>query len=433
MAAALSGLHFNYIALASIAASLIAVDGPLLQRASSVVSVDVQTSTPISAQIASLPPDRYYTGYVTNVQSTNDTSILTPDFARVMQAYINRSPMTSALAGCQGSCTAAIRGLGVFAQCSSNTTSIAYGSVTSTESLILANSSDDTVNNTGNTAFDIQFDMGWAQIGDASSIVDHKDRTAGIQMTVSYVVIAEKDTCAGSLTVNTCSLKPAIIEYPVVINNGVMTFSSTASPNYTVIAPLFIPDLPTNSGVFLGGIQLAASNILGSSASVNHGGAGITMTGSLASQYIDINGTGWADEDLIQNSCVIAFRDPTSDLLAIMNEIFFRTAISIANSSGTVQEVVATRTSAETVFKSHYRYLVVAVAISLVCVLVVAPTFWGWWELDWDVALDPITTANAFNAPLLRGEVRYRDTKDILHHVGGMRVVYRGQGFEQML
>jgi hypothetical protein len=56
-------------------------------------------------------------------------------------------------------------------------------------------------------------------------------------------------------------------------------------------------------------------------------------------------------------------------------------------------------TSNINVFHSEYRYLVGSSLLSAMFVLLVAPIFWGWWELGRSVTLNPIEIAKAFDAP----------------------------------
>lgn len=39
--------------------------------------------------------------------------------------------------------------------------------------------------------------------------------------------------------------------------------------------------------------------------------------------------------------------------------------------------------------------------VEVVCILFVAPTYWGWWKLGRDMSFSPLEIAKAFRAPVL--------------------------------
>lgn len=62
------------------------------------------------------------------------------------------------------------------------------------------------------------------------------------------------------------------------------------------------------------------------------------------------------------------------------------------------------------------------IAATTLLVVLVAPTFAGWWELGRPVSLDPVETAKAFDAPLLRGPGSNAAIGDLVRIVGGRRL-----------
>lgn len=87
-------------------------------------------------------------------------------------------------------------------------------------------------------------------------------------------------------------------------------------------------------------------------------------------------------------------------MLASARELMFRTAIAAANSSD-VQTVSAVQTGQQAVYESHYLYLGLAVLVTALGIIFVAPTFHGYWILGRTVSMSPIETAKALNAPML--------------------------------
>ncbi|KAI9808889.1 MAG: hypothetical protein M1827_007164 [Pycnora praestabilis] len=416
-ASVFAGTHFNVVALASIAATLIVVDGPLFQRASTVVNQNVTTSVSLSAQVAQTFPTEYYTGIVTG--RVTQVSVMAPDFAQVIQDFSLRTPMKPDISGCQGTCFTTIRAMGLSANCSVNVTSIDYGAELNEQPLPNGSFPEDFFDAHTTFAVDVSNEfLGGYDAADNTS--------ATILMTITYSnTTGNGDSCPGDLLINTCDLAPAIVEYPIMIHNGTVTLQSTENPKYAVASLETVAD--TGHGeVHLGGIQLAAYNQYASTASVAFGGGVgwiVEMMGSLPSQYVELDASNWQD-----TGCNYTFQDPTNDLLASMNEIMFRTAISAANypnqTSPKNQTLPATQILSETVFQSHFRFLGGAMAVMFVVVCIISITFYGWWELGRNVTLDPIVTAKAFNAPLLYGSTSNASVKQLLRDVGNREVKY---------
>jgi hypothetical protein len=82
------------------------------------------------------------------------------------------------------------------------------------------------------------------------------------------------------------------------------------------------------------------------------------------------------------------------------------------------------------VFKTHWEFVAVGVAVTLLGWAAVLPLYYGWWRLGRNVTLSPLETAVAFDAPLLRGAVPSNASAEhIVHRVGGVKVRY---GVEKM-
>lgn len=122
-------------------------------------------------------------------------------------------------------------------------------------------------------------------------------------------------------------------------------------------------------------------------------------------------------------TCDMYWTDPTPDIIAGIRELGFRTAIAATNST-TEQTVLATEIANVQVYVSHYRYLAGALVVMLLGIVLVFPTFLGWWQLGRKMSLSPIEIAKAFNAPLLEGCRSNSKMKIILEEVGGLEVVY---------
>lgn len=76
------------------------------------------------------------------------------------------------------------------------------------------------------------------------------------------------------------------------------------------------------------------------------------------------------------------------------------------------------------VYKIEYSYLFTSTAITLSLVVLIMPTFVGWWELGRSVTLNPIETAKAFEAPLLSGPGSNAPLKELISDAGRHRIKY---------
>lgn len=89
------------------------------------------------------------------------------------------------------------------------------------------------------------------------------------------------------------------------------------------------------------------------------------------------------------------------DMINAMREIAFRTSIAAASNTSpakSVQSVPSKGTTSQIVYMTNYRFTIIAAAVSLLGILTVIPTFWGWWEDGREVGVSPLEIAKAFDA-----------------------------------
>lgn len=106
--ALLAGRNFNALALACLCATFVAIDGPLLQRASSVKLVT--PNTPLSLEVSVSPElPAYWSGGVIFNQFLNSTYTWTSNaFQNVVDGFIASRTIPGAVTGCPGTCNATI-------------------------------------------------------------------------------------------------------------------------------------------------------------------------------------------------------------------------------------------------------------------------------------------------------------------------------------
>ena len=98
----------------------------------------------------------------------------------------------------------------------------------------------------------------------------------------------------------------------------------------------------------------------------------MVIVGPLGNQFVVRDD----DSDYV-GTCNIQFKDPTSNLLANARELLFRTVMAAANSSN-IQHIPASQVQTVAMYQSHYLYLFLLNAFTLLAVIFVVPTFFGY-------------------------------------------------------
>lgn len=414
---------FNVITLASIASVIIAVDNPLFQRALTISVQPFRKDIAISVPIAQQIPESY-TGMIQGYTSPV-LSGMTTIFEEVMKGYNSRAPMYLNNSGCgTGNCSGTIKAAGFAVDCSRITLPYDFGSI-----YVLPNGTE--VGSDYNGTFSAMANV--MKVTFSSNFTFDVREPSTINFTVAY---KDKSPCKSQLQVNHCTFRPATLKYPVNIENGTVTFSSSLSSlgttPETVVAVYSISEDNFVRGSTLGGFYLAASDLLTSEATiwqVDHIWT-LNISGTLAQDYVTSINSMTACED--------TWSDPTEEVISSLQEIMFRTALSASNDSspfyyysGVNASHVQTNQTMNTVevsllpaFQVHYGYLAAGVAVMIACVVPVASTFYGWWRIGRPISLSPIEIAKAFNAPLLQGKGSNCELDELLDFVGNRPVRY---------
>jgi hypothetical protein len=465
-AAVTSGRGFNLVSLATLVASAVVFDGPLLQRASTVVSKSATTNVNVTAPIAEELPYGY-TGYgIINSNFGPYSIVMNQTFAQVVNAYTTRAPITTAFTGCVGNCSGTIKAAGLAVNCSID--AIPWNSNQSWS--------------TGDDVFISAFNWIPAQLFGTDPfpndpLIDFNlqyitGRSASPEAVGSGVLDSAVDYqgglgyCNGTRMMKRCSMRSATLVYPILLVNNTLSISgnSSAFPVDHLQAVgdpsdfFDYHDMNPMSYTTLGGIAKAAQNMFNSNAFQSQ--YSIQINGSLASQYLDY-GSGNTSFFTTEDACAINWYDPTSDIVNALNEIMFRTALGASNVSkfSIINESINAewtnfyeawpvnvsgsgipvpqilpmiQTSDINVFESHYSYLAAALALLILGILVVVPTFHGFWELGRAVSLNPLEVAKAFNAEMLQGEGSNVSVSRLMKSFGEKEIQY-GEVIDQRM
>lgn len=105
----MAGKHFNFLALACILTTLVVMDGPFLQRASSVRPKVPLTTVPLQVSITPEIPS-YFTGasMYTDLPKIY-LSEFSGEFIPILNAWTAGEAITGAVSGCLGKCEAKVR------------------------------------------------------------------------------------------------------------------------------------------------------------------------------------------------------------------------------------------------------------------------------------------------------------------------------------
>lgn len=272
--------------------------------------------------------------------------------------------------------------------------------------------------------------------------------------------------CKGQLGNLTCELRPAVIDYPVVISN---TSFSTRDPreksfnyvvslgslntkagysepyfmsdptadnqldNFTIVRTIDIAESPKSHGnTSLGGIALALAGFYDSSATVSYipSNTSSTTPSTTTSLSPNVSPSGFFSAILqnqdFQDGCPTGFGGPISldssfqysdflynvNLLTLLlsDDIFSRANFtgptrdynSSAYSSyvdATARLVGADQLASDAIYVTRLEFAWGALASTVVVVLLILPSYWGFWQLGRKVSLGPLEIANAFEAP----------------------------------
>ena len=248
-----AGRNFNILALACICATLVAVDGPLLQRSSTVHSSVPERSVNLQVHQAEQIPS-YTTGYT--VPDIDQIYLsLSADLKSVINDYTAGRPLQS-IKGCPGTCSARIRGPALDVEsCTSSLQYVNFSQpLTPQENATYNDGSGQAPYN--RTIFSVGFGI---ETGLAEKML----------LKTSIAISPGNSTCAAYVNTTTCRLVSAIANYPVIIQNDTFQLSSpqsypdivdrsnnTALTNHTIkefgyvfySTPPFSPQLTKTSG-----------------------------------------------------------------------------------------------------------------------------------------------------------------------------------------
>ncbi|CAD0044427.1 unnamed protein product [Aureobasidium pullulans] len=342
---------------------------------------------------------------------------------------------------CDGTCVLDIHGAGFEFDCVSEETPMNYGADAVQDAVALATSNDtSTFNGTFEySLFGITFESfyGDAEVdGDYSRIV--------MNVTSTMASSSENDTysCPGNVTKHSCVLRPAIISYPVTVEDTTQSLANNVQSSATkAISNMYLGYNTTSYGgqVYyederqynatnkqLNNYSLALVRYYQGSSSMHFDGIYgflVTQNGSAEVTYGAV--------PLTSHGCDLEYQDPLDTLVQDINALMFSLSVDpwqlneVNNNWSEYKTINATQYGTSIHYKTNRAFMYGAIASILLCILCVLPSYYGYWQLGRDVTLGPFEIANAFRAPVLdHPAAANAGVKDLIREVGQREVKY---------
>jgi len=365
--------------------------GPLLQRATRQEIKEVVTEGAIELNVVQHLPS----GWIGSVE-TNSSIVGSGNSVQVTSAWWRKATITvrSPRSYCDGTCEGNVPGAGITYNCSSTTRAL------------------DLFTGYNATLFEINTTMSQNSTG------------APFLLLTTLYSSAIDDNCTATLTVDTCKIEAAIIEYPVTIQNSTVTLNSDKL-NHTRVRSTYTDrgDLPTvrrgSAAGVLRGLDRFSSNFKTRTWQLDPS----TFQGKpIGEMFLQTDPKLYTD--FTYENCPLKWSSPTDYVLDSMQDFMFRAALRAAKRTDS-QTFSVRRAKRRLVFHSVYGYLAAASTTTLFGTFFVLITLQGRWSLGRAVSLSPLETANAFCAPLMERVRCNNITVDgILEDIGQTRVKY---------
>ena len=203
---------------------------------------------------------------------------------------------------------------------------------------------------------------------------------------------ATTENCKGMLNFTACTLKSAIGEYEVHLEKNRLTVSHE-EPTIIALANNTAPNHTWSDK--LGGYPSTLSGIVSMAMNTWYSAVWIEKlpSGDLVPDLI--GGTSVMTTQTTDDASCPSYRDPRPHVIAGLNRLMFYTGGLTALQHETAdlearlddglpvrKTVTGYTTGKHPVFHTEYSFFAAAAAIELVCICLVAPTYWGWWKVS---------------------------------------------------
>jgi hypothetical protein len=241
----------------------------------------------------------------------------------------------------------------------------------------------------------------------------------------------DNSTCVATIVNETCDVKVANIQYPVIIENQTITLNSDRYPNIGELEP-YAGDSPnTSQGDLAGplsGLGWSSGNRWWSFHDIFQSLDPDTNTtiylSAMGNPIVSNQYAIYGKEDTTNaNSCVFTFNQPTDDIVKSLRQMMFRAGLYFAAANDT-RDIPMVQATPVLVYQSENSWVGVAIAVMAIATFSCVIPLWGWWDLGRKVTLNPIETAKAFNVPIFRTAGLGCGAQDVVEGVGDLQVGY---------
>lgn len=458
-----AGRHATLTGFSSLCTVSLLITGPLLQRASTVSVATKQSRTNTSVPVSAQPFNTGATGLFANFDVA--PSLYSPLFQTILHDYSRKKPIVLPNPACVGRCDLVIQAAGFDVDC--DEWRVPYRLMSHSDFTAW----QETLNRSAYPALEqVMFSTNVTYDWQASELYYRlrNQRTgakmpedAGVPYT-NYVLpfnsimltsmVKETEGINGTLRWRTCLLREAVQRYTLAISNDTVTLQSMPGNNNHTI--YLVNRYPPEMGGFgdrsstLGGIWLAVHNMFTGQATMqrNSDWFGIQTQGSSPLTYLNVRDTPGA-----MNSSRITWKDPTNDMIAMIQELSLRTAIATTlqaqeastrgaggshkglimqqTSNSLSQKVAVDMTCEQTVYRSDYQWLTGALAADFIALVAILSLLNRWWQLGRSYTMSPIEIARAFNAPALQSREDNCSISELLESTGSQKLRYGARSF----
>lgn len=395
------------LGLACICSTVVVVDGPLIQRASGVVSVPNSAVVPLNVTMAPEIPHSATGGWVTIAESGNpdfeqifNETIITANgtapnlvaglssyqtFYHATYGWKTNAPLDGVISGCPGDCMATIKAPAVFpVECKTASLPVDYN-------IIYPKTSEDLAQR--------------PPLESDSFVIDVRLLVEGQESINVFAAFATvENNATGLLRYRTCILRAGIGLYDVSIQNDQIIIAGVQNPLFFAFANNTQVDHTMSKEV--GGHPSTLAGIVDAMTSEYDTWVTFYKTSPSPLEPFLVNSI--SQQFVLANSSRInSYSDPFDMLVQRLNQLMLYMGGAIGahydqdyynthymDPGLSVHAVVdATLQGMVSVYHTNYYWFLGAALIELTCIAVVALTYWGWWKVGRPVSLSPLEVA----------------------------------------
>lgn len=434
---------FNVMALAALCTKFAIIDSTLFQKA---LSTRTALGPPSHIQAPTFPIEEFpATGILDEVsnQTAYMNYMMTFDIIHWLLSDVNiNAYYLNGFYECAGLCGLTYRGIGFQSTC--------------TMTNVSASRSQSDVESGANLQMSLNFEQRWPTSEKNYAYINME--WISWVSDIFYGDIIANTNCDGYLSNLTCELRPAVIDYPIVMRNSSYTRRASKDkysefaiylgtldakngvyeglfpvenitighqvPNFTIVRTLDVPETQTPGGnTSIGGIAFALNSYYKSLSTVSYKNETDSTTGQSETFVRPVLNTTGMTSALMQledtkDGCPQSYDFDYNGMLQSINtmmvivsdDLFLRSNYSVGDDDdyldyfntfwwNEARYVDTVELKDETYYVSKMAFAWGAFASTLVVIGLVLTSFWGFWKLGRRVTLGPFEIANAFSAP----------------------------------